>query len=137
LTNSAAERSIVPTAFILADEVLTRMNRVLSGLVVSPENIKKNLDMSRGTIMSEAIITKLVEKGMGRQDAHELLRLSSMQAFEKDAHLKDILLKKKINKYLTSKELEELFDHKKYTGLSLEKTEKIIEKWKRWLNADN
>jgi adenylosuccinate lyase len=137
LTNSAAERSIVPTAFILADDVLTRMNRVLSGLVVSPENIKKNLDMSRGTIMSEAIITKLVERGMGRQDAHELLRLSSMQAFEKDVHLKDILLTKKINKYLTSKELEELFNHKKYIGSSLEKTEKIIEKWKKWLNANN
>ena len=131
LTNSAAERSIIPTAFILADEVLTRMNKILKEMIVFPENIKKNLDLSKGTIMSEAIITKLVEKGMGRQDAHELLRQSSMQAFEANKHLKDVLLAKNIiKKYLTDKELEELFDYNNYIGLSVEKTEKVINKWR-------
>jgi len=138
LTNSAAERSLIPTAFVLADEVLTRMNKILNGLVVYPENIKKNLDMSKGTIMSEAIITKLVEKGMGRQDAHELLRQSSIQAFETNKHLKEILLEKNIiKKYLTIKEIEDVFDYKSYTGLSVEKTEKVINKWREWLNANN
>ena len=138
LTNSAAERSLIPTAFVLADEVLTRMNKILNGLVVYPENIKKNLDMSKGTIMSEAIITKLVEKGMGRQDAHELLRQSSIQAFETNKHLKEILLEKNIiKKYLTIKEIEDVFDYKSYTGLSVEKTEKVINKWRGWLNANN
>jgi adenylosuccinate lyase len=138
LTNSAAERSIIPTIFILTDEILTRLNRILSELVVFPENIKKNLDLTKGTIMSEAIITKLVEKGMGRQDAHELLRQSSMQAFETNKHLKEILLTKNIiRRYLTSKELEELFDYNNYIGLSVEKTEKIVNKWRGWLNASN
>jgi adenylosuccinate lyase len=110
------------------------MNKVLSDLVVFPENIKKNLDMSKGTIMSEAIITKLVEKGMGRQDAHELLRQSSMQAFELNKHLKDILLTKSIiGKYLTNKELDELFNYRNYIGLSVEKTEKIINKWRSFV----
>jgi adenylosuccinate lyase len=131
LTNSAAERSIIPTAFILADEVLTRMNKILKELVVYPESIKKNLDLSKGTIMSEAIITKLVEKGMGRQDAHELLRESSMKAFETDKNLKDILLTKNlIREYLNDKELNELFDYNNYTGLCAEKTEKVINKWR-------
>jgi adenylosuccinate lyase len=134
LTNSAAERSILPTAFILTDEVLTRMNKILSELVVFPENIKKNLDLSKGTIMSEAIITKLVEKGMGRQDAHELLRQSSMQTFETNKHLKDILLTKNIiGKYLNKKELEDLFDYNNYIGLSVEKTEKVINKWRGFI----
>jgi adenylosuccinate lyase len=131
LTNSAAERSIIPTAFILVDEVLTRMNKILKELVVYPDNIKRNLDMSKGTIMSEAIITKLVEKGMGRQDAHELLRESSMKAFETDKNLKDILLTKNlIRKYLNDKELNELFDYNNYIGLCAEKTEKVINKWR-------
>ena len=133
LTNSASERSLIPTAFVLTDEILTRMNKILSDLVVYPENIKKNLDMSKGTIMSEAIITKLVEKGMGRQDAHELLRQSSMQAFELNKHLKDILLTKNIGKYLTNKELDELFNYRNYIGLSVEKTEKIINKWRSFV----
>jgi adenylosuccinate lyase len=134
LTNSAAERSVIPTVFILADEVLTRMNKILKELVVYPDNIKKNLDMSKGTIMSEAIITKLVEKGMGRQDAHELLRESSMKAFETDKNLKEILLTKIIVKrYLTEKELDELFDYNNYIGLSVEKTEKVINKWRGFI----
>jgi adenylosuccinate lyase len=134
LTNSAAERSILPTAFILTDEVLTRMNKILSELVVFPENIKKNLDLSKGTIMSEAIIMKLVEKGMGRQDAHELLRESSMKSFETNKHLKDILLTKNIiGKYLNKKELEDLFDYNNYIGLSVEKTEKVINKWRGFI----
>jgi adenylosuccinate lyase len=134
LTNSAAERSIIPTVFILADEVLTRMNKILKELVVYPKNIKKNLDLSKGTIMSEAIITKLVEKGMGRQDAHELLRESSMKAFETDKNLKEILLTKVIVKrYITEKELDELFDYNNYIGLSVEKTEKVINKWRSFI----
>jgi adenylosuccinate lyase len=134
LTNSAAERSIIPTAFILTDEVLTRMNKILKEMVVFPDNIKKNLDLSKGTIMAEAIITKLVEKGMGRQDAHELLRQSSMQAFETNKHLKEILFTKSIiGKYLNKKELEELFDYNNYIGLSVEKTEKIINKWRGFI----
>ena len=134
LTNSAAERSIIPTVFILADEVLTRMNKILKELVVYPKNIKKNLDLSKGTIMSEAIITKLVEKGMGRQDAHELLRESSMKAFETDKNLKEILLTKvMVKRYLTEKELDELFDYNNYIGLSVEKTEKVINKWRSFI----
>jgi adenylosuccinate lyase len=130
LTNSAAERSLIPTAFVLADEILVRMNKILSEMIVYPENIKKNLNLSKGTIMSEAIMMKLVEKGMGRQDAHELLRQSSMEAFERDKNLKEILLTKNIERYLTNKELNELFDYRNYIGLTVEKTEKIINKWR-------
>ena len=134
LTNSAAERSIIPTVFILTDEVLTRMNKILKDMVVYPNNIKKNLDLSKGTIMAEAIITKLVEKGMGRQDAHELLRETSMKAFETDKNLKEILLTKNIVKrYLSDKELNELFDYNNYIGLSVEKTEKVINKWRGFI----
>lgn len=134
LTNSASERSIIPTVFVLTDEILTRMNKILSELVVFPDSIKRNLDLTKGAIMSEAIITKLVEKGMGRQDAHELLRKTSMQSFETNKHLKEILLTKNIiRKYLTSKELEELFNYKNYIGLSAEKTDKIINKWRGFI----
>jgi adenylosuccinate lyase len=133
LTNSAAERSIIPTTFILTDEILMRMNKILGEMVVFPDAIKRNLDLSKGTIMSEAIITKLVEKGVGRQDAHELLRQSSMQAFETNKHLKDILLTKNIERYLNRKELDELFGYNNYIGLSVEKTEKIVNKWRSFV----
>ncbi len=130
LTNSAAERSLLPTVFILTDEVLTRMNKILSGIVVFPKNMKKNLEMSKGTIMAEAVITKLTENGMGRQDAHEILRTASMEALEQDKHLRDILKKNSdVMKHLSAVELENLFNYENYVGLSVEKTDKILKKW--------
>jgi adenylosuccinate lyase len=54
-----------------------------------------------------------------------------MKSFETNKHLKDILLTKNIiGKYLNKKELEDLFDYNNYIGLSVEKTEKVINKWR-------
>lgn len=133
LTNSASERSVLPTIFVLMDEILMRMNKVIKGLVVFPENIKKNLGLTRGTIFSEAIITELVKKGMGRQEAHEILRKSSLQVFSENRNLKEVLSEEKeIMRFLNEKALEELMDYRNYIGLSIQKTEKIIQKWKNF-----
>lgn len=131
LTNSASERSLLPTVFILADEVVSRMNRILKDIAVFPENMKKNLELSGGTIMAEAIITELVKRGMGRQDAHELLRENSMRAFSEGRNLKGLLLSDtRVGKYLNVKELESIMDSRNYIGLAVQKTEQIIRKWK-------
>ncbi|MBU2539916.1 adenylosuccinate lyase [Patescibacteria group bacterium] len=133
LTNSANERSILPTIFILMDEILTRMNTVIKDLVVFPENIKKNLELTKGTIMAEAVITELTKRGMGRQDAHEILRKGSIQAFSENRNLKEILLQNnEVLKYLNKNELEEIINYNNYIGLSVEKTDKIIQKWKNF-----
>ena len=134
LTNSASERSILPTIFVLMDEILMRMNKVIKGLVVFPENIKRNLELTRGGIFAEAIITELVKKGMGRQEAHEILRESSMQAFSENRNLKEILSgNKEVLKYLNQNELEKIMDYQNYLGLSVEKTHQIVQKWNSFL----
>ncbi len=131
LTNSASERSLLPTVFILADEVVSRTNKVLKDIAVFPENMKRNLDLSRGTIMAEAIITELVKRGMGRQDAHELLRENSMLAFSEGKELKGLLLSDgRAAKYLSAAELESIMDYKNYVGMSVKKTEQILKKWR-------
>jgi len=133
LTNSAAERSILPTIFVLMDEVLKRMNKVIKGLVVFPEKMKENLELTKGAIMSEAIITELVRKGMARQEAHEILRKSSMTAFSENLNLKEILLENnEVLKYLDEDELEKIMDYNNYIGLSVEKTNQIIKKWENF-----
>ena len=132
ITNSAAERSIIPTTFILMDEVLRRMNKLMTkGLVVFPENMIRNLELTKGTIMSESVITELVKKGMGRQEAHELLRICSHQALAENIHLKQILLQNEaVSKYFNEQELDRAMDYKNYIGLSVQKTEKIIKEYK-------
>ncbi len=133
LTNSAAERSILPTIFVLMDEVLKRMSKVIKGLVVFPGNMRKNLELTKGTIMAEAVITELVKRGMGRQEAHEILRKSSIQAFSENRNLKEILLKnREVMRYLDRNELDKIMNYKDYIGLSVEKTNEIIKKWENF-----
>jgi adenylosuccinate lyase len=130
LTNSSCERSIIPTAFVLLDDMLSRMERVYENLQVFPKNMKKNLELTQGRIMAEAVVTGLVKKGMERQDAHELLRQASMESLEKNRELKDILKENPgVKKNLTGNELEELMDYEKYVGLSEKKVAEILEKW--------
>jgi adenylosuccinate lyase len=133
LTNSACERSVLPTAFVLLDDVLIRMSKILSRLVVNPDNMAKNLSLTKGTIMAESIITRLVQKGMGRQDAHEILRQGAFEALSKNIELKEVLQHNEtVANYLSKEEIEEYASYNSYIGRSVPKTEFIINKWKIW-----
>jgi adenylosuccinate lyase len=74
LCNSASERFILPHSLILTDWIVFQMNNVFQNLQVYPERMRQNLERSKGLPMAEAVMTKLVEKGMGRGEAHELVR---------------------------------------------------------------
>lgn len=130
LTNSAAERSVLPTAFVLTEDVLTRLKKVLAGLAVYPEAMRRNLELTNGTIMAEAVITELVKKGMGRQEAHEMLRVASGIAMEQKRHLRDVLENDySIGKRLSPRELSGIFDYSSYTGRARDKTDEIVRRW--------
>lgn len=132
LTNSAAERSILPTIFLLTDDVLIRMNKILKGLVVFPEKMKENLALTKGAILAEAVITELVKKGENREQAYLILKRLVEKAIFKNKNLKEILLKdQNILRYLKPKEIEKIMNFENYLGLSIAKTEKIIKKWQR------
>ena len=125
LTNSANERFIFPESFIITDYMASEMNKILGGLVFFPENIERNLELTRGAVMAERVMIELVEKGMGRQEAHELMRTANMEAFEGKKKLFDVLVKRgEVTKLIGKKELEALFNPKTYIG----EAEKIVEK---------
>src|SRR3989442_13565666 len=71
ISDSASERLIFPMSFILADEMLRLVTRVLDGLEVLPENMERNLELSQGSLLAERIVNSLVETGVPGQDAHE------------------------------------------------------------------
>lgn len=117
LSNSAPERFVLPHIFVLLDEMFFKMNKVFSGLSVNREKMIKNIESSHGLIMAEALMMKMTEKGIGRQDAHEIVRQSSMVAVEKDMQLKDVLLQRKdLKKLMTEKEIEDAMNPANYTG---------------------
>ena len=108
------------------------MNTVFKNLKVNPEKMLENLERSQGLPMSEAIMTKLVEKGLGRGEAHELLRQCSLKAAQENVHLRTVLSKeKKVSKLLNKKELDETLNPKNYLGSSEQIVEMIVKKLSR------
>jgi adenylosuccinate lyase len=124
LCNSSSERFILPHSFIMTDWIVFQMNKVLKNLQVYPERMRENLENSKGLTMAEAVMTKLVEKGMGRGDAHDLVRTCSLKAASENKQLLSVLLENpKVTNLLKKKELEEVMNPRNYLGVS----DKIID----------
>jgi adenylosuccinate lyase len=122
LTNSANERIIFPQSFIITDYMLKEMTSILDGLVFFPENIRKNLEMSGGAILSERLVGALAEKGMPRQEAHELVRTIAGEALMKGEKMQEVTARNEKVKKLVGKQLKEIFDYSTYVG----QAEKIV-----------
>jgi len=122
LCNSSAERFIIPHSLILTDWILYQANKVFSSLKINAEKMKKNIELSKGLIFTETIMIKLVEKGMGRQEAHELMRQCAMEALKRNLHLKDVLKEKR---EIVEKigDIDTLFNPENYIG----KAEELVE----------
>ena len=132
LTNSANERFIIPESFIVTNFIMNEMIDILVGLEFFPDNIRKNLELSKGQIMAERLMILLTRKGMSRQEAHELLRNASIKAFKEGKHLKEALSENKdVTKYLSERELDNAFDPDTYIGEAVEIVEKAIREMKR------
>jgi len=127
LTNSSLERVTFPTSFILLDFMLKQMNHVLSGLEFNYDNIKKNLALTRGMNMAEHVMMGLVKKGVGRQEAHELLRQAAIKTDKENKMYKEVLLDNEtIKKNFTEEELDWYLDPNNYIGTAVEQVENVI-----------
>ncbi|MDR1954810.1 MAG: adenylosuccinate lyase [Candidatus Methanoplasma sp.] len=127
LSNSSAERFTLPHTFVLLDEMFIRMDRVFSGLEVHADKMLRNIGTSRGLIMAEPVMMKLTEKGVGRQEAHEIVRKASMTAIEKGIDLKDALLERDdVKSVMSEKEIVSVMDPANYTGAAKEIVDKMV-----------
>jgi len=132
LCNSSSERFILPHSLILTDWIVYQMNNVFKNLQVNPDKMMENLEKSKGLPMAEAVMTKLVERGMGRGDAHELVRKCSIKASGKDKDLLTTLLEdKNVSELLRKNELEEVMNPKNYLGASDKIVDNIVKKLTR------
>lgn len=128
LTNSANERVIIYESFGFLDEILTRAEKVTKNLEVYQENIYKNLYTTNGLVMGEAVMTELAERGMGRQDAHELLRVATREAEEQKMNfIEKLKTMNSVTKLISKEELDQ-FKPENYTGEASSKCIEIAEK---------
>ena len=132
LTNTSAERFIIPEACILVDYMLHLMTNILAGLWVNEERMRKNIDLTQGRAMSEAVMIALVGKGMSRQEAHELLRkLTIKSETEKLPFKKTLLQDKTVRAKLKEKEIDKALNPKNYLGTAVKQVELVIGNTKR------
>jgi adenylosuccinate lyase len=111
ISHSSVERIIAPDSTILADFMLHRLTSVIRNMVVYDRKMLENLNSSRGLIFSEAILIRLVDKGLTREHAYTIVQRNAMKAWEEGSQFKDVLMQdSELLEYLTSVEIESAFD---------------------------
>ncbi len=111
ISHSSVERVILPDATILLDYMLHRMGNILETLIVYPENMKKNLELTHGLIYSQRLLLMLIEKGLTREEAYDRIQPLAMEAWEKGLSFRSLVSSDPvIRTHLTPEEIDEAFD---------------------------
>ncbi len=111
ISHSSVERVIIPDSFILLDYMLVRLGKVIENLQVFPEQMKANLEKMGGLIFSQAVMLRLVESGVTREDAYRMVQRNAMRVWQGEGDLKTLLERdSEVGRVLGKQGLEECFD---------------------------
>lgn len=111
ITHSSVERIIIPDSCILLDYTLALTIDVLDRLLVYPENMRANLDRTRGLVFSQSVLLALTTQGMKREDAYRIVQAAAMDVWKSGKEFKAVLAgDAEIGRFLTPARLDELFD---------------------------
>ena len=110
ISHSSVERVILPDSFIALDHMLRRFTRIVAGMVVYPERMRANLELSRGVVFSGTVLLELARRGVSREQAYEWVQRNAMRAFHEQRQFKDLLLADAdVTKVLPPQEIERAF----------------------------
>jgi len=111
ISHSSVERVIAPDATIVLDFMLGRFTNLMDKLVVYPERMLTNLEMTRGVIFSQMVLLTLIEKGVSREDAYALVQKNAMKSWQEGLDFKKLLAEDMlIKKRLAPQDLDKIFD---------------------------
>jgi adenylosuccinate lyase len=106
ISHSSVERVIAPDATIALDFMLSRMTYVLGNLCVYPDNMRRNLEKSGGTVFSEKVLLALVGKGIARDTAYRMVQRQALKIGREGGDLKrELIDDAEIRRYLSPKEI--------------------------------
>jgi len=118
ISHSSVERVIAPDTTIVIDYMIHRLLGIVKGMVVHEHRMSENLGLTRGLIFSQQVLMKLAEKGVGRQQAYEMVQRNAMAAWEGEREFKSLIMDDpEVRDILTAEEIEAMFDlqyHLKY-----------------------
>ncbi|KFZ42456.1 adenylosuccinate lyase [Anoxybacillus flavithermus] len=112
ISHSSAERIILPDATIALDYMLNRFTNIVKNLTVFPENMKKNMDRTLGLIYSQRVLLALIDTGMTREEAYDLVQPKAMEAWEKQVPFRSLIEEDEmITSRLTKDQIADCFDY--------------------------
>ncbi|NDC39311.1 MAG: hypothetical protein EBZ48_14910 [Proteobacteria bacterium] len=111
ISHSSVERVIGPDACIVVDFMLHRFTTVVRGMVVYPERIKQNIELTRGLVFSGSLLTALVDHGIGRDDAYRIVQAHALAAWDGGPNLEErVRADQVICARVPAQALDEVFD---------------------------
>src|SRR3989304_213764 len=115
ISHSSVERVIGPDATVLVDFMLYRLRGLMEKLVIYPDMMLKNLEMTKGVIFSQMVMLRLVEKGASREGAYAIVQRNAMKSWELNHDFKKLLFEDgEVMSYLEPQELESLFKNENF-----------------------
>lgn len=112
ISHSSAERIILPDTTILIDYMLNRFWKIVKNLTVFPENMKRNMDKSFGLIYSGRVLLKLIDTGMSREEAYDLVQPYTAKAWDEQTQFRPLLESDEtIMSRLSKEDLDDAFDY--------------------------
>jgi adenylosuccinate lyase len=112
ISHSSAERIIIPDSTSLLNYMLNRFSNIVKNLTVYPENMKRNMTRTYGLIYSQRVLLSLVDKGLSREEAYDLVQPKTMESWEKGIQFRELVeAEPRITEMLTQDEIEACFDY--------------------------
>jgi adenylosuccinate lyase len=110
ISHSSAERIIIADSTTLVDYMFNRFVNVIENLFVDEEQMLKNIYLTKGIIFSQRVLTKLIDAGLSREEAYDLIQILANQAYNDNTSFVDIVKENSlINEVLKESEISELF----------------------------
>ncbi len=111
ISHSSVERVIIPDTTILVDYMLHRVTEIIRHLVLNPERMQHNLELTRGLIFSQQILLALAKGGVSREQAYKMVQKQAMRAWKENKNFEDLVKNDpEIAKHLGNKQVEKIFD---------------------------
>ena len=115
ISHSSTERIILPDSCLVVDYILSLFTSVMQGLQVYPQQMKRNIALTKGLVFSQRVMLALIDKGLSRQKAYELVQRSAMKAWKGNKSFLSMLkADPELTAILSDKELEQNFDEQYY-----------------------
>jgi adenylosuccinate lyase len=117
ISHSSVERVIVPDSFLALDHMLRRMTKIVSGMAVNTDRMRRNLEMTRGLVFSGQLLLELTARGLSREEAYRIVQGHAMEAWRTEGDFRArVSADPAVRAVLSEKDLDDVFRLERYLG---------------------